>query len=490
MHKLIINEIMKIFHKKSIFIIWGIMFVFCLLNNILYKIDYDEEGQYKFSKKENIAEEIIRLEKDLSKYNLNDMVDFSLYVSLKTKLDLYKIKQEFPKDSWQYNKIEDYLYEYLYQKNYYTYQEKNAIFLNNANIEFQKNYEYLRTNHWLYFLQLETKKLEIEKLELEEKKKNILNEVEQLSYLKRQKEIQDELEILNYRIKKHILYDNSYLNKALLNYQDSLSSIRYYENLERKNTDREKYQYQESLKTNKISLYIIENQKNINQENTLNYQLRTIVEDYELFIVIFILMVSSIVICDEFHNGTVKLLLIKPYSRGKILISKYFATIVMLVITILFLISMQILIGGMIFGLESLTDPVVVYCYNTKELINYSVFEYMWIRIFAKLPFFFILSLICISVGIMVTNTVVAMMLPLLLYLFSPTIKTLALEHHLVFFKYIVSMNWNFQEYLFGGSSSFLYVDFWFSCINFIIHFLLISILTLFLFKKKNIKNI
>ena len=42
-----------------------------------------------------------------------------------------------------------------------------------------------------------------------------------------------------------------------------------------------------------INKYIIDNKKNLKQENTINYQLRTILDDYELFIVIITILVAS-----------------------------------------------------------------------------------------------------------------------------------------------------------------------------------------------------
>ena len=44
----------------------------------------------------------------------------------------------------------------------------------------------------------------------------------------------------------------------------------------------------------------MKNKINYNKENNLNYQLRTIADDYEIFIVILILVICGVIICDEF----------------------------------------------------------------------------------------------------------------------------------------------------------------------------------------------
>ena len=57
-------ELKKIFTKKSIYIIWGLMLIFCFLNNFLYWKDYDENGNYKYLEQEDLNEEKNRLEQE------------------------------------------------------------------------------------------------------------------------------------------------------------------------------------------------------------------------------------------------------------------------------------------------------------------------------------------------------------------------------------------------------------------------------------------
>ena len=103
MIKLIIIELTKIFHKKFIYVVLSLMLIFCLLNNILYYLDYDEEGFYKKEEKNNTAE-IKKLEDKITKYDKNNENDKTMYTSLKTKIDILNLKNNFPKNTWQYNK--------------------------------------------------------------------------------------------------------------------------------------------------------------------------------------------------------------------------------------------------------------------------------------------------------------------------------------------------------------------------------------------------
>ena len=99
-----------------------------------------------------------------------------------------------------------------------------------------------------------------------------------------------------------------YLNKDLIEYKENLDSINNYTN---KNlTYKEKMYYNDILSSLNINKYIIENKINVNKQNNLNYQLRSIVDDYEVFIIIIVLIVTSVLISEEFNRGTIKLLLI------------------------------------------------------------------------------------------------------------------------------------------------------------------------------------
>lgn len=483
-------ELKKISKRKSIYIIWGLMLIFCLLNNILYKKDYDKDGNYKYLEQENLEEEKKMLESNLAKYNKDNETEVTMYITLKTKLDILSLKQKFSQNSWQYKNISTYLYDIIYQINYYQYIEDNETQLTRSKEEYQQILNKLDNDDYKYFLNIEIQKISDVQSELNEKYNQ---EIDQKNKQDLKEQIEDNsflLKILNYRLKNNIKEDNSYLNIALENYQENYQTIKYYNDLGDKKTYQDKLDYQESISETKISQYIIEHQLNINKQNNLNYQLRTIIEDYEIFIVMLILIVCSTIICDEFKDGTIKLLLIKPYSRGKILLSKYFTTVIVVVISILLIIAMQFIIGGIIFSFESLDIPVVVYDFNKSELIEYSIIQYMLIRIAAKVPFLLILITISFLLGVATTSMIISTTMPLLLYMFSSTITYLAKQYQISFMRYLVSINWNLQDYLFGKLPEIPFINLQFSIILLTIYFIVLIVLTFIIFKKRNIKNI
>jgi len=485
-------ELKKIFHKKSFFIIYGLMISFCLLNNILYWKDYDQEGNYKYLNEENLDEELKNLKVELNKYDDSKESDISMYLSLKTKINILELKRNFSKDSWQYQKANEYLYDLVYQVNKCNYNSLEE----NLCEEYKENYNLyiknLNQNNWQYFVQMKKSIVEEQISQLNHQKNLTIDKKTKQDIEESISEQKEYLSLLEYRLEKQIKEDNSYLNQKLEKLFDASKKIKKYKKLSKNKelTHKEKIEFYNSLSEASVNKYEIENQKVTNKPNTLNYNLRTIVEDYEIFLVIIILMVASTMICEEFHTGTIKMLLIKPYSRVKILLSKYFASIAILIFSVLILILIQLLAGGIFLGFDSFFEPVIVYHYRTSMISNYHVFIYMLIRIFAKLPLFIMLLTICFAIGIILTNSIAAVTIPLTIYMFSSSIQQLAIQYQLKWTRYLIGINWNFEDYLFGRISEFPYINFKFSLFVYFVYLIGILGLTTFSFQKKNIKNI
>ena len=471
--RLIFIELNKIFHKKSPYIILLLMFLFCLLNNYLYKRDYNEEGFYKYKNQDNIKEQLEALSETLNKLDKNS----NQYIETKTNIEILSLKETFSPNSWQYSIIDNALYDITYQKNTYTTPKKEII------EQYEKEVKELKNDNWVYFIKKEIDNCTQEKEELLATLNNTSRE-EQTIINKRIEELNHKIDLAKYRIKEKIKPGTNYLNIALEKVESSQKVINTLSN--KKLTKKEKEILEEEVATKKENEYILNTKQNINQENSLNYQLRTLTEDYELFLIILILIIASNTICEEFNKGTIKLLLIKPYSRGKILISKYLACLITLMISILFLIGIELLIGIPFLKTDSLKWPVIIYHYGKKKIIKYSIKKYMWIRIIARLPFFIIILTINFTLSVLLNSTALSISLPMLLYLLDGMINHIETTPYIKFTKYLINHHWHLENYLFGKNTNNLKL----SIIVWLIYFLVLSTITLHHFKRKDIKNI
>ena len=489
MIRLIQTELTKIFHKKSIYIIWLMIFLFCLLNNILYKKDYTEDGFYKYNKGVPIEKQIQEQKEELKKYNIDRESDKTIYLTIKTNLELLELQKSYAPTTWQYQHINEYLYDTAYQKNYYTDIEVNAVLKKEYEELYQTKLEALTKDNWKYFIEEELKEVNLEKEKIDKSLENTIDTLSRKNLLKEKEELNEKKEELEYRLKNKVKKEDNYLNQALIKYKESKNIINELKE-KKKLTYEEKILYQNKYEELKENEYILKNKRNINKENSLNTCLKNITEDYEIFLIIIIILISSTIINDEFNKGTIKLLLIKPYSRGKIIISKFITCLIILCLSITLLVINQLILGSIFLGTSSLKLPVIAYSWLKKEIVEYPIWIYTSYRILARLPFFIMVILICFTISVLITNASLTITLSILVYFISTIMQSFYIKYKLKWLLYTIPMNWHFENLLFGKLPEIKELTSKFSNSIWVIHFIILSLITYIEFKKKNIKNI
>ncbi|QGQ95300.1 ABC transporter permease [Paenibacillus psychroresistens] len=86
---------------------------------------------------------------------------------------------------------------------------------------------------------------------------------------------------------------------------------------------------------------------------------------------IFTVVIGADSVAGEFSSGTIKLLLIRPASRAKILLSKYVSMLVFAIVLILILLISAFLISGILEGFSSIADGTaghVLAIYGTSSI--------------------------------------------------------------------------------------------------------------------------
>ena len=243
----------------------------------------------------------------MKKYNLEQDSDKYMYITTKTKIELAKIKRKYKYSDWRYIKAQDYLYNLLYNINLYKLVDKNQEKLDDNIKKYDEAINNYNDNNWKYFVRKDKIIIKNNISEVNEKIDNTTEKQALNNLQKQKKELENNLLILNYRLDKNITYDDNYLNRALEEYSMQKEAIKKYQ---KKKLDYEEKLELSSLKQNiNINKYIIDNKQNLKQENTINYQLRTILDDYELFIVIITILVASITIGEDLNKQTIKLIL-------------------------------------------------------------------------------------------------------------------------------------------------------------------------------------
>ena len=193
--------------------------------------------------------------------------------------------------------------------------------------------------------------------------------------------------------------------------------------------------------------------------------------EYELIIFIFITYISSNIITNEF-KGTINNLLILPYKRNEILISKYLTCIIMLLFITIYIFILQLIIGRLFFSFNSLT-PILI---GIKKV---NIFIYLLQVLITKLPIFLMNIIIAILISLITLNTSITNVTILINYMFiTPLINTNTFK----IFKYFINNNWDFSNYLYSNIP-------YKSIIIYLLYLIVILVINHYIFNNKDIKT-
>lgn len=486
MSKLIKNELIKIFKKKTIYITMILIFLLIIFINCVNKYSNSSYSVYMYS--DNYKNS---LREELSNLDPNSHSDVTLYINIKSELDLYNLMDKYKDSDWKLSIINDRIYNLITEINTLTYGiDKNEEQAQKTTKEMETLIQKLDENDWKYFANedLENANKKIEDLN---KQKEQTEDTELIKGLNIEIEnAKVEKEIAEYRLEKNIPYGVDYLNTALSRFQTASNTLIEYD-LENKELEfNDQKNYNEALCTREESKYIIETGIDINKSDTLKGSLQYFYSQYGVFIIVVIVMIAGTIVSEEFNKGTIKLLLVKPYTRNKILLAKFLTVLIISAFVIISTILMQTLVGGILFGFESLLEPVVVYNLSTNAIQEINIFAYLGIQTLAQLPIIILLATLAFALSTIFSNSALAITISLLGYMSTSIINQLVIVYKLTFMKYFATMNWDLSQYLFGGLPNMEGMNLGTSIIVNVVYLIVMLIPTFIIFKKRNIKNI
>ncbi len=480
------NELIKIFKKKSIYITLLVILAFVILTNCIYKFFYHSGSYHEYN--DNYIQ---YLQEDLAKLDVNKPSDTKMYIDLKSELDIYEMKQKYETGTWQRDILSSQVSSYVSEKNTYLYGEsKDTEKVAELDKTINKILEKLEQDDWRYFAQEELNQAKTALTTLENQKANTQDKQELQSLEVAIKNANIDKEVAEIRVNKDIKYGEDFRNAALGIYQEEAKNIINIESNAQELKYEEKQDYNQSIEKREINKYILENNVDINKQNDVRGILKSFFNEYGLFVIVMIIMIAGTIVSEEFNKGTIKLLLVKPYSRNKILLAKFITVFLMIAFSILAVVVMELLVGGIIFGYDSLSVPVLAYDFTTQSLQSLNIFSYLGVEIMTQLPELILLATLAFACSTLFTNSAVAIAIPLLGYMSADMINMLVVQFKVQFMKFFVSLNWNFEEYLFGNLPKMEGMTLGFSIVICMLYFVAMIIPTFIVFKKKNIKNI
>lgn len=475
MISLIGNELKKIFKRKTLYVLLIIVLAFCIFNAVMSKIF------------ENINDTYSENEAKYYKENLEyakESGDIEFERQCKSYLDAYEISKKYEKNSWQRYIIE-YKLQPLIDNMLMTKEGKEYELAKN---EYDKILSDIEKNDWKIFAQSELEDIN-KQIEETQNKDEILG-------------LNDEKQVIEWRLEKDIPYGNSTLNKYLTSWLSAKVQIREFE--KNKNASyQEKVNNQRNIETVNLCEYAINNKIDenitVSGNSELQYELPynakslllETVESFSFFIIIAVVIVAGTIVSEEFNKGTIKLLLVRPFTRTKILLSKFITCLITLLISIVAIIIIQIIVGGIVYGFSSYSLPTIVYNFSTNSVQTIGILQYLVLTAVCLLPKFILLFTLAFSIGTILTNSPMAIAIPLLGIIGEQIINQLAYTYEKArFLMYFVTPNWDLNIYTFGKLPELEPITLPFSIAICIIYFVIMMCMNIFVFKKRDIKNI
>ena len=211
---------------------------------------------------------------------------------------------------------------------------------------------------------------------------------------------------------------------------------------------------------------------------------------YELFIIITIVLIAGAIVSDEFNKGTIKSLLVRPYSRTKILLAKFITVLITVLFIMVVTVILQFIIGGILFGFDSLSIPNVVYNFKTGKIMEVGILKSIICTGLGKLPIYVLLGTLAFALSALFNNTAVAITITLLGYMASSIVNQFAYYYDMEWLKFFVTLNWDFTQFFYGNLPLIKGMSIPLSIIICLVYFVIMIIPTFVVFNKRNIKNV
>lgn len=484
MLRLIKNELKKLSKKKSTYITMLIFVGLLILMNVVTNITIDTNyTDYEFS-----DENISYLTSEIQTLNPNNSDDIESYIDIKTQLEFINFAKEYEEDSWQRSIALEEAHSIINDIVTQKYRTKNSELLAVAEAKLEDLRTKLNNDDWKSFAK--EQKLLYES-EINDLNTTIAITTDKSSLDELEKELETKkimLYSVDYRLDNDLSYEESYLNDALNTYESTrISKLSY--NTDNMSSD-QKREYDDLLKMESISKYSLDNKIDLQDYTNARNTFVNIIADNLFFFVIFIIMIAGTIVAEEFNKGTIKMLLIRPYQRWKILLSKYITCLIMLSFCIIVIILSQYIIGGVVFGFETYKVPAIVYNFASESLIEMSMIKYLLLNLASILPYLLIILTLAFTISTVFTSTPLAITLSFLTIFFSSIINNLIIINKVKILRFFPTMCWDLSDFLFGGKPVYEYTSLRLCITVDIITLVLMIFISFFVFKRKNVKNI
>lgn len=201
------------------------------------------------------------------------------------------------------------------------------------------------------------------------------------------------------------------------------------------------------------------------------------------FVGLFTIIIAAGIVASEFNWGTIKLLLIRPIKRWKILAAKYITVLIFGLLMIALLFAYSSLLGTLLFGMPENSIPYLSYYEGkiTEQSMSIHLLIYYVLQSIGT----FMLATMAFMISAVFRNSSLAIGLSVfLLFMGGQVTQLIAMKYSWA--KYILFANTNLLQY-FEGTPMVDGMTLPFSVTMLVIYFIVFLLLAHFVFKKRDV---
>lgn len=197
---------------------------------------------------------------------------------------------------------------------------------------------------------------------------------------------------------------------------------------------------------------------------------------------LFSIIIAAGIVAGEFNSGTIKLLLIRPLKRWKVLLSKYLAVLLFALDALIILFMASFLVGGIFYGFSGVSQPYLEFTNGNVTEINmlwhiFTTYAYACVNLLMMVTFAFMISTVF-------RNNSLAVGISLFLMFTGNLLVTLLSKYSWV--KYILFANTNLTVYT-DGTPVVKGMTMTFSLLVLAAYFIIFNVISLLVFNKRDV---
>ncbi|WP_172251932.1 ABC transporter permease subunit [Saccharibacillus deserti] len=195
---------------------------------------------------------------------------------------------------------------------------------------------------------------------------------------------------------------------------------------------------------------------------------------------VFAVAVAADTVAGEFSRGTIKLLLIRPWSRIKILLSKYVAVLLFMIALYVMLTVLGMVMSALLFGTPADPDGL-------SGQLTLSLSEFFWWSLLYRLIDCLIYVTMAFMFSSIFRSNSLSVALTIILLFMGSLITLLVDPSKYAIGRYLLFANMDLSQYIVSSTGSYGGMSLGFSLAVLAVYYVVFLALTFWVFKKRDV---